>query len=76
MAGRNRPTFLKRQKEQARNARAAEKREARQRKRRERALGLDDADPAAGPMVGADDMNGLEDEGASEPDGGPARPGD
>ena len=41
MAGSKRPSFLKRQKEQARLARATEKREARRAKKHAKANGLD-----------------------------------
>lgn len=55
MAGGNRPSFLKRQKEQARLARAAEKRETRRARKHAKASGLvpaEDADDLLTPMDG------------------------
>ena len=56
MAGSKRPSFLKRQKEQARLARATEKREARRARKHAKANGLDqgegtDADLEMEPMI-------------------------
>ncbi len=68
MAGSKRPSFLKRQKEQARLARAAEKREARLARRHAKANGLappegTDPDLEPGPLVegeGEGDVEGEE----------------
>ena len=55
MAGRNRPSFLKRQKEQTRLARAAEKREARRARKHAKAQGLTPAeDDVLTPLDEAD----------------------
>ena len=56
MAGSKRPSFLKRQKEQARLARATEKREARRARKHAKANGLDqaegtDADMEMEPLI-------------------------
>jgi hypothetical protein len=48
MAGNKRPSFLKRQKEQARLARAAEKREARRLKKHSRGMVIEEAEPLDG----------------------------
>ena len=50
MAGSTRPSFLKRQKEQARLARATEKREARRAKKHAKANGLDQPEAAEGDL--------------------------
>jgi hypothetical protein len=50
MAGSKRPSFLKRQKEQARLARATEKREARRAKKHAKANGLDQPEGAENDM--------------------------
>ena len=54
MAGSKRPSFLKRQKEQARLARAAEKRETRRARKHAKAAGLvptEDGDDLLTPMM-------------------------
>jgi hypothetical protein len=54
MAGSKRPSFLKRQKEQARLARAAEKRETRRARKHAKASGLvpaEDGDDMLAPMM-------------------------
>lgn len=67
MAGSKRPSFLKRQKEQARLARAAEKREARRARKHAKASGLlPPADDMLDPLTG----NGMDmepEEGAEAP---------
>jgi hypothetical protein len=58
MAGSKRPSFLKRQKEQARLARATEKREARRARKHAKANGLESADAQDGdlePMMGSEE---------------------
>jgi hypothetical protein len=50
MAGSKRPSFLKRQKEQARLARATEKREARRARKHAKANGLESADAQDGDL--------------------------
>jgi hypothetical protein len=61
MAGRQRPSFLKRQKEEARRARANRKREERQARRH-----VQDAPPAdAEPTMAVEEPAGV------EPEGGP-----
>ena len=58
MAGSKRPSFLKRQKEQARLARAAEKRAARLERRHAKANGLVTPEPEdleMGPMIEGDE---------------------
>ena len=61
LAGNKRPSFLKRQKEQARLARASEKREAKRAKKHAKSLGqvegdsdFDPTQPLDGPMVASD----------------------
>lgn len=61
MAGRQRPSFLKRQKEEARRARANRKREVRQARRHQQDAPPADAEPAV-----------LEGPADTEPEGGPA----
>jgi hypothetical protein len=61
MAASRRPSFLKRQKEQARLARAAEKREARRERKHAKASGLV---PPADDML--EPMNGMDTEAAEE----------
>jgi hypothetical protein len=56
MAGKNRPSFLKRQKEQQRTARALEKREARRLNKRARTTEVEDGgepEAAVEPVEGA-----------------------
>lgn len=60
MAGSKRPSFLKRQKEQARLARATEKREARRARKHAKAAGL------VPPEDSADDLIAPEAEGEEE----------
>lgn len=61
MAGRQRPSFLKRQKEEARRARANRKREVRQARRQQQDVPPADAEPAV-----------LEGPADPEPESGPA----
>ena len=61
MAGRQRPSFLKRQKEQARTARASEKRDARRAKKQGR---LTETDESGETNFGAD--SGVESDAVSE----------
>lgn len=55
VAANQRPSFLKRQKEQKRVARAAEKREAKRQKKQNRAAGIEEGDD---PLLDGDMMDG------------------
>lgn len=57
MAGGNRPSFLKRQKEQARLARAAEKRETRRARKHAKAQGLVPAEESDDVLTPMDEAN-------------------
>ena len=75
MAGSKRPSFLKRQKEQARLARAAEKRETRRARKHAKAQGLvpaEDADDMLTPMDGAEAETDAEAEAQGEEPAGDA----
>ena len=56
MAGRARPTFLKRQKEQKRAQKAVEKRAAQQARRDRRAAGIEDEPEFENRLLGPDDV--------------------
>ena len=66
MAGRQRPSFLKRQKEEARRARAIRKRQERQARRHPQ------DEPQDEPQDGAEAPEAAETPVGGEPEGGPA----